>query len=76
MRSAACILYAARDIHSIQPWLVGGWLTCQIADIENGKAVPNQQLLAKLERVVGVKLRGAAATIGQPLHAPKTAAKK
>ncbi|WOO76541.1 Multiprotein-bridging factor 1 [Vanrija pseudolonga] len=42
-----------------------------IADLESGRAAPNQQLLAKLERVVGVKLRGAANTIGQPLHAPK-----
>lgn len=43
----------------------------QIADLESGRAAPNQALLAKLERVVGVKLRGAANTIGQPLHAPK-----
>ncbi|KAL7418660.1 multiprotein-bridging factor 1 [Cryptotrichosporon argae] len=42
-----------------------------IAELESGKAVPNQQLLAKLERVVGVKLRGAASTIGQPLGGPK-----
>jgi putative transcription factor len=33
--------------------------------------VPNQQLLAKLERIVGVKLRGAANLIGTPLGGPK-----
>jgi putative transcription factor len=33
--------------------------------------VPNQQLLAKLERQVGVKLRGAANLIGTPLGGPK-----
>jgi len=43
----------------------------QIADLEAGRAAPNQQLLAKLERIVGVKLRGAANQIGQPLHGPK-----
>ena len=42
-----------------------------IADLEAGRAVPNQQLLGKLERVVGVKLRGAANQIGQPLFAKK-----
>jgi putative transcription factor len=29
-----------------------------IQDYENGKAIPNNQLLGKLERVLGVKLRG------------------
>jgi putative transcription factor len=29
-----------------------------INDYESGKAVPNQQVLAKLERALGVKLRG------------------
>lgn len=43
----------------------------QIADLESGRAVPNQQLLAKVERIVGVKLRGASNLIGTPLHAPK-----
>jgi putative transcription factor len=46
-------------------------LTVQIAELESGRATPNQQLLAKLERIVGVKLRGAASAIGQPLHAKK-----
>jgi len=42
-----------------------------ISDLESGRAVPNQQLLAKIERVVGVKLRGAPALIGTPLGGPK-----
>ena len=29
-----------------------------IQEYESGKAIPNQQILAKLERVLGVKLRG------------------
>lgn len=29
-----------------------------INDYESGRAVPNQQILAKLERALGVKLRG------------------
>lgn len=29
-----------------------------IVDYENGKAVPNQQILGKMERALGVKLRG------------------
>lgn len=30
-----------------------------IADYEAGRAIPNPQILSKLERVLGVKLRGA-----------------
>lgn len=40
-----------------------------INDYEAGRAVPNQQLLGKIERAVGVKLRGK--DIGSPLHPPK-----
>lgn len=40
-----------------------------INDYEAGRAVPNQQVLGKIERAVGVKLRGK--DIGSPLHAPK-----
>ena len=29
-----------------------------IQEYEQGKAIPNQQILGKLERVLGVKLRG------------------
>ena len=29
-----------------------------LQDYESGKAIPNAQILAKLERVLGVKLRG------------------
>ncbi|EFO23139.1 MBF-1 protein [Loa loa] len=36
-----------------------------VAEYENGKAVPNQQILAKMERALGVKLRGK--DMGQPL---------
>ncbi|KAI9221014.1 hypothetical protein BC828DRAFT_382155, partial [Blastocladiella britannica] len=36
-----------------------------IADYEQGKGQPNQQVLAKLERALGVKLRGR--DIGEPL---------
>lgn len=40
-----------------------------INDYEAGRAVPNQQLLGKLERALGVKLRGK--NVGEPLFAKK-----
>lgn len=40
-----------------------------INDYEAGRAVPNQQLLAKMERALGVKLRGK--QIGEPLFKKK-----
>lgn len=40
-----------------------------INDYEAGRAVPNQQLLGKLERALGVKLRGK--NIGEPLFPKK-----
>lgn len=40
-----------------------------INDYEAGRAVPNQQVLAKIERVLGVKLRGK--NIGDPLFGKK-----
>ncbi|KAI9357297.1 multi protein-bridging factor 1 [Zopfochytrium polystomum] len=36
-----------------------------VNEYEAGKAIPNQQVLAKMERILGVKLRGQG--IGQPL---------
>ncbi|KAB5596123.1 Multiprotein-bridging factor 1 [Ceratobasidium theobromae] len=41
-----------------------------LQDYESGKAVPNPQILGKLERVLGVKLRGA--DIGKKLGGPKS----
>jgi putative transcription factor len=29
-----------------------------INEYENGKAIPNNQILGKIERVIGIKLRG------------------
>ena len=40
-----------------------------IQDYEAGKAIPNPQILGKLERALGVKLRGA--NIGEKLGGPK-----
>ncbi|KIY43696.1 MBF1-domain-containing protein [Fistulina hepatica ATCC 64428] len=40
-----------------------------IQDYEASKAIPNPQVLGKLERVLGVKLRGA--NIGKKLEGPK-----
>ncbi|RWS16548.1 Endothelial differentiation-related factor 1-like protein [Dinothrombium tinctorium] len=40
-----------------------------VTEYESGKAIPNQQILAKLERTLGVKLRGK--DKGQPLGEKK-----
>ena len=40
-----------------------------VNEYESGRAIPNQQVISKLERAVGVKLRGK--DMGQPLHGPK-----
>lgn len=40
-----------------------------INDYEAGRAIPNQQVLGKLERALGVKLRGK--NIGEPLFGKK-----
>lgn len=40
-----------------------------INDYEAGRAIPNQQVLAKIERVLGVKLRGK--NVGDPLFGKK-----
>lgn len=40
-----------------------------INDYEAGRAIPNQQVLSKLEKALGVKLRGK--SIGDPLGGPK-----
>lgn len=40
-----------------------------VNEYESGKAVPNQQVLGKIERALGVKLRGK--NIGEPLFGKK-----
>lgn len=40
-----------------------------VNEYESGRGVPNQQVLAKMERVLGIKLRGK--DIGGPLFKPK-----
>jgi len=40
-----------------------------INDYEGGRAIPNQQVLAKIERIIGIKLRGK--DKGKPLGGPK-----
>ncbi|CAF0809636.1 unnamed protein product [Didymodactylos carnosus] len=40
-----------------------------VNEYEQGKAIPNQQIISKLERALGVKLRGK--DIGLPLSGPK-----
>ena len=45
-----------------------------VQEYESGKAIPSQQVLNKLERALGIKLRGK--DIGAPLAAGKPAAKK
>ncbi|XP_074655573.1 endothelial differentiation-related factor 1 homolog [Tubulanus polymorphus] len=40
-----------------------------VNDYEAGRAIPNPQIMGKLERALGIKLRGK--DIGLPLHQPK-----
>jgi putative transcription factor len=40
-----------------------------VNEYESGKAVPNQQILGKMERILGIRLRGK--DIGSPLGGPK-----
>ena len=41
-----------------------------IAEYESGKAIPNNQVMGKIERIIGLKLRGK--DIGQPLDPIKS----
>ncbi|KAG6820799.1 hypothetical protein H0H93_011564 [Arthromyces matolae] len=41
-----------------------------IQDYESGKAIPNAQILGKMERILGIKLRGS--DIGKKLEAKKS----
>uniref|UniRef100_A0AC35TNL9 HTH cro/C1-type domain-containing protein n=1 Tax=Rhabditophanes sp. KR3021 TaxID=114890 RepID=A0AC35TNL9_9BILA len=45
-----------------------------ITDYENGKALPNQQIISKLERALNVRLRGKEMGKPFPSKAPTTAA--
>lgn len=45
-----------------------------VAEFESGKAIPNPQILGKMERALGIKLRGK--EIGKPLTQPKKADNK
>jgi len=45
-----------------------------VVEFEQGKALPNQAILSKMERVLGIKLRGKG--IGQPLEAKGSKANK
>ncbi|RUP45227.1 multi protein bridging factor 1-domain-containing protein [Jimgerdemannia flammicorona] len=52
-----------------QPTLVLARLRRPVNEYEAGRAIPNQQILGKLERALGIKLRGK--DIGSPLGGPK-----
>ena len=45
-----------------------------VTDYENGKAIPNEQILIRMEKALGVHLRGVKA--GQPMEAKKFKAPK
>ena len=64
------LTHAPSDIHT--------HLTCSqkvnekpqvVNDYESGRAIPNQQIISKLERAVGSRLRGK--DIGKPLGGPR-----
>eukprot|EP01062_Namystynia_karyoxenos_P074211 TRINITY_DN71066_c0_g1_i1.p3 TRINITY_DN71066_c0_g1~~TRINITY_DN71066_c0_g1_i1.p3 ORF type:complete len:174 (+),score=65.36 TRINITY_DN71066_c0_g1_i1:85-606(+) len=71
-------------IHLQQARTAKGWTQKELAqqiqekdttvkDYESGKAIPNGQLISKMERALGVHLRGQNA--GQPLQKPQPKAK-